>query len=351
MSAINIQPNNSPIYPSKAGDRGLSTGVTSSAVNPLTPTEADSFTKQSKPSNPPKTESKPAVAPWVWALGALGVASVAGLSLWTVFKKKETEPLSKVASTATEAVTTAIGEQWDNPHVLAWFNVAKMPKDAYKVPENTLEPESVKQFSETAKRHLAAIQVAPNGTNYKMTLNDTQLSFPWLISNQPATVVDETMKQNFAKLYDYFQADRVAFFKSYGKVAGIEFIDLENTKQPEVFGTFFTFLQPLKVSGRGAERKTALQWLQVDHPNIKKMVMGHGMGTEQDNNWHVHGGRYANQKVFDFIDQQTQAGEEVATMVCQNGLISAGNIAGENTLNLKLIKHGEQRVNKVWNLT
>jgi hypothetical protein len=344
MPVINAQPNNA-IYPSTVGDSGLSNGVPSSAVN-LTPNQADRFTKQSKQENSLELESQSQskVSPWVWAAG--GLLAVGGLVLtgWAWWKKKNTESVSKVA---TDTVTTAIGEHWDNPHVLAWFNVAKTNEYAYTIPENTVEPEAVKQFSDIARRHLSNIQVAPNGKNYKMTLEQTTLSFPWLLSNQPATIVDETMKQNFAKLYDYFQTDRVAFFKSYGKVAGIEFIDLSNTKQPETFGTLISFLQPIRY---GAERYTAIQKLQREHPNIKKMVIGHGLGKEETNDWHIHGGPYDNQNVFDFIDQQTQAGEEVAAMVCQTGLISTGNPVGNKPLNLKLITHGQRRRNKLWNI-
>ena len=347
MSAITVQPNN-PSYPTPIGDRVISDGFTSPSLN-LTPNPADTFTKQSKRGNSLELESQSQskVSPWVWAVGGLvalgGGVSLLGLEWW---KNRSTQSASKVGSVATEAVTTAIGEHWDNPHVLAWFNVAKMHQNYNTIPENTIEPEAVKQFSETAKRHLANIQVAPNGKNYKMTLEQTTLSFPWLLSNQPATIVDETMKQNFAKLYDYFQTDRVAFFKSYGKVAGIEFIDLSNTKQPETFGTLISFLQPIRY---GAERYTAIQKLQREHPNIKKMVIGHGVGKEETNDWHIHGGPYDNQNVFDFIDQQTQAGEEVAAMVCQTGLISTGNTVGNKPLNLKLITHGQRRRNKLWN--
>ncbi|MCX5920372.1 MAG: hypothetical protein NTW61_03480 [Candidatus Melainabacteria bacterium] len=262
---------------------------------------------------------------------------------WAWWKSRNTESVAKVA---TDTVTTAIGEHWDNPHVLAWFNVGKAPFSAFQVPENTIEPEAVKQFSEAARRHLPNIETVSGN---KIKLEETTLFLP-ARSPRLTTEIDETTKHNFAKLYDYFQTDRVAFFKSYAKLAGIQLIDLENTKQPETFGTLLPFIQPISIRGRGEEAKTALQWLQEDHPNIKKMVIGHGMGTEQDNNWHVHGGRYANQKVFDFVDQHTLAGEEVAAMVCQTGLISAGNLFGRNSLNLKLIKHGERKVHKVWNL-
>ena len=126
-------------------------------------------------------------------------------------------------------------------------------------------------------------------------------------------------------------------------------IDLENTQQAEVFGTLLPFIQPLAVRGRGKTTRTAIQWLQEEHPNIKKIVIGHGMDNGQ--RWHIFGGRHNKQKLFDFVDQHTQAGEEVAAMVCQTGLISSGNLWGRNSLNLKLVKHGERKVHKVWNLT
>jgi hypothetical protein len=154
MPAINAQPNNL-IYPSTVDDRAFSDGVQSSSAVNLTPNQADSFTKQSKPSNLQKAEVKPAVAPWVWVAGGLATLGVAGLAGWAWWKNKNTESVSKVA---TDTVTTAIGEHWDNPHVLAWFNVGKAPFSASQVPENTIEPEAVKQFSEAARRHLPNIE-------------------------------------------------------------------------------------------------------------------------------------------------------------------------------------------------
>jgi len=337
MPAINAQPNNL-IYPSTVGDRAFSDGVQSSSAVNLTPNQADSFTKQS---NLQKTEAKPAVAPWVWVTGGLATLGVIGLAGWAWWKNRNTESVSKVAA---DTVTTAIGEHWDNPHVLAWFNVGKAPFSAYQIPQNTIEPEAVKQFSEAAKRHLANIETVSGN---KVKLEGTTLFLP-ARSPRLTTEIDEATKHNFAKLYDYFQTDRVAFFKSYAKLAGIELIDLENTKQPETFGTLLPFIQPISIRGLGVEEKTALQWLQTEHPNIKKVLIGHGMDSGEW--WHIFGGRYNKQKLFDFVDQHTQAGEEVAAMVCQTGLISAGNLFGRNSLNLKLIRHGERKVHKVWNL-
>ena len=151
------------------------------------------------------------MSPWVWAMGgllAVGGLGLIGLEWW---KHRSTQSASKVGSIATEAVTTAIGEHWDNPHVLAWFNVGKAPFSAYQIPENTIEPEAVKQFSEVARSHLANIETVSGN---KIKLEGTTLFLP-ARSPQLSTEIDETTKHNFAKLYNYFQTDRVAFFKSY----------------------------------------------------------------------------------------------------------------------------------------
>jgi hypothetical protein len=106
MSVINAQPNNA-IYPSTVGDRGLSNGVPSSAVN-LTPTEADRFTKQSKQENSLELESpsQSKVSPWVWAVGGLATLGVIGLVGWAWWKNKNPESAAKGATGAVNQFVT-----------------------------------------------------------------------------------------------------------------------------------------------------------------------------------------------------------------------------------------------------
>jgi hypothetical protein len=106
MPAINAQANNL-IYPSTVGDRGLSTGVSSPAVN-LNPNQADRFTKQSKQGNSLELESQSQskVFPWVWAVGGLATLGVIGLAGWAWWKNRNPESAAKGATGAVNQFVT-----------------------------------------------------------------------------------------------------------------------------------------------------------------------------------------------------------------------------------------------------
>ncbi|MCS6266995.1 MAG: hypothetical protein H2174_05470 [Vampirovibrio sp.] len=106
MPAITVQPNNA-IYPSNVGDRRLSNGLPSSAVN-LTPNQADRFTKQSKQENSLELESpsQSKVSPWVWAVGGLATLGVIGLVGWAWWKNKNPESAAKGATGAVNQFVT-----------------------------------------------------------------------------------------------------------------------------------------------------------------------------------------------------------------------------------------------------